>query len=88
VGATAAHVEPLTVRHPELVGTFPHHPDCPGCYHEAKLQACVRHVQGLRAARVSDEVIRATLVKGWFPDWLVDDVLTGSENHYQFDIHS
>lgn len=62
-------------RHPELVGTYPHHPDCPGCAHDLKVDDAIRHIQGLRRARVSDEVIRMVLENGWYPDWLVDEAL-------------
>jgi len=75
MASPAATLETLRQR-PELAGTFPHHPDCPACWADRKYADCVRHIRGLRAARVSDDTIRMTLVNGWYPDWLVDEALT------------
>lgn len=59
---------------PELDGTYPHHPDCPGCAHDRKLDDAIRSVEGLRRARVRDDTIRLAL-RGWYPDWMVSDAL-------------
>ena len=60
---------------PELEGTFPHHPDCPGCWADRQYADCLRNIEGLRRARVRDDAIRMVLVNGWYPDWLVDEAL-------------
>lgn len=66
----------LAVRHPELVGTFPHHPDCPGCLHDRVVDHCVRNIEAMRRARIRDDTIRMTLANGWYHDWLIEDAFS------------
>lgn len=64
---------------PELAGTYPHHPDCPGCWHDRKLASCIRRIEAMRRARIRDDTILMVLERGWYPNWMIQDAFAHAD---------